>query len=47
MIVEAQLSDSTQLAGLCDESRQLRAIFSQAARTAQSRSKKRRQCGNP
>lgn len=48
IIQEAQLSDWAQLARLCDESRQLRAIFSQSARTAQSRSKKRRQqSGNP
>ena len=42
IVKEAQLTESTQLARLYDESRQLRAIFSQSARTAQVRSKKRR-----
>jgi four helix bundle protein len=47
MIQDAQLSGSPDITRLCDESRQLRAIFSQSARTAQSRSKKReRQSSN-
>ena len=48
IIAQAPLSDSPQLERLCDESRQLRAIFSQSSRTAQSRSRKRRpQSNNP
>ena len=46
IIEQARLSDSPELARLCDESRQLRAIFSQSARTAQSRSTKRRPPSN-
>jgi four helix bundle protein len=39
---EARMSSSPELARLWDESKQLRAIFSQSARTAQSRSRKHR-----
>ena len=46
IIEQARLSDSPELARLCDEGRQLRAIFSQSARTAQSRSTKRRPQSN-
>jgi four helix bundle protein len=42
IVKDAQLSASPRIAQLCDESQQLRAIFSQSARTAQSRSKRRR-----
>jgi four helix bundle protein len=42
MIKDAQLSRSPDLERLCDESQQLRAIFSQSARTAQNRSSRSR-----